>query len=87
MKIAIESDHAGFKLKEIILNHLNEKYDLIDMGTHSMEAVDYPCYAEKMARLVASDSANLGILICGTDIGVSVSANKIHGIRAALVSG
>ncbi len=85
MKIAIGSDHAGFDLKEIIKNHLQEKdIDIIDVGTHTKESVDYPVFGEKVAETVQKREADFGIVICGTGIGISISANKVKGIRAAL---
>ena len=85
MKIAIGSDHAGFNYKEMIKKHLQEKgFEVIDKGTFSKERTDYPIYAEKVAKAVASGEADRGILICGTGIGMSITANKIKGIRAAL---
>lgn len=80
MKIIIGSDHAGFKLKEQIKELLK---DTEDLGTDSKESVDYPLIAEKVAKKVAKTNSK-GILICGTGIGMCISANKIKGIRAAL---
>ena len=85
MKIAIASDHAGFELKERIkklLEDLGYKYK--DFGTDSDESVDYPDYGLKVAEAVAKKEYNRGILICGTGIGMCMTANKIPGIRAAL---
>lgn len=85
MKIAIGSDHAGYDLKETIKNYLIEKgYEVIDKGTNSKESVDYPIFAESVAETVAKGEADKGIVICGTGIGISISANKVKGIRAAL---
>lgn len=86
MKIAIASDHAGFKLKEEIKNFLKEKYDVEDFGTYSEESCDYPDYAKVAALSVAKKKCRFGIIICGTGIGASIVANKICGIRAALCS-
>lgn len=84
-KIAIGSDHGGFGLKKQIIAHLEGKgYEVNDMGTYSEESCDYPDYAYKVGEEVASKAADLGILICGTGIGMSITANKIKGIRAAL---
>ncbi len=84
MKIAIASDHAGYALKQQILEHLeNQGVQTADFGCGG-EPVDYPVYAEKVCRAVAAGEYDRGILICGTGIGMSIAANKIHGIRAAL---
>ena len=82
-KIAIGSDHAGFELKEHIKALLRDAYDVEDVGTNSEESCDYPDYAIKVADSVLKNN-KLGILICGTGIGMCMTANKIHGIRAAL---
>lgn len=84
MKIAIGSDHAGFKLKcEIARDLQNDGYEVIDCGTYSEDSVDYPDFAVKVAEQVLQNDAR-GVLICGTGIGISIAANKIPGIRAAL---
>lgn len=84
MKLVIGADHAGFKLKELIKAHLKEKgFDIEDVGTFSEDSVDYPDFAEKVASEVAGGRGELGILVCGTGIGVSIAANKTLGIRAA----
>ena len=83
--IAIGSDHGGFALKQEIMKHLEErKLEYIDFGTYSSDSCDYPQYGAAVGRAVASGSCERGILICGTGIGISISANKIHGVRAAL---
>ena len=83
--IAIGSDHGGFALKQEIMKHLEErKLEYIDFGTYSSDSCDYPQYGAAVGRAVASGSCECGILICGTGIGISISANKIHGVRAAL---
>ncbi|RLE20754.1 MAG: ribose 5-phosphate isomerase B [Acidobacteria bacterium] len=85
MKIAIGSDHGGFVLKEIVKGYLIDKgYDIEDLGCDSNESVDYPDFALKVAEKVASGAFEKGILMCGTGIGISISANKVKGIRAAL---
>ncbi len=85
MKIAIASDHAGVKLKEIIKTLANDKkYQFEDMGTKTDDSVDYPDFAKKVAYAVSNGEVDRGILICGTGIGMSIVANKILGIRAAL---
>ena len=83
-KIIIGSDHAGFELKEKIKPHLKEQgYDVEDLGTNSKESADYPIYGKKVAQKVAKTSST-GILVCGSGIGMCITANKIKGIRAAL---
>ncbi|MBN2285477.1 MAG: ribose 5-phosphate isomerase B [Tissierellales bacterium] len=85
MKIALACDHGGFELKEIVKEYLIEKgYEIQDHGTYSLESVDYFDYAVKAAEAVASGEADKGIVVCGTGIGVSISANKVKGIRCAL---
>lgn len=85
MRIAIGSDHAGYELKESVKEHLSSKgIEVIDVGTHSTERVDYPDYARKVCEKVRSKEADFGILICGTGLGMSIAANKCRGIRAAL---
>jgi len=85
MKIAVASDHAGFKLKAQILAYLSEnKVEALDLGPESEAAVDYPDYAAKVAEQVSTGAVAQGILICGTGIGMSMTANKFKGVRAAL---
>ncbi len=85
MKIAIGSDHAGVQLKAAIVEYLKKKgYEYQDFGVCSTESVDYPDQAAIVARAVANGEFDQGIIICGTGIGVSIAANKIRGIRAAL---
>jgi len=87
VKIAIGSDHAGLELKEDIKALLADAdYEVTDLGTHSPASVDYPDLGFEVAKLVAAGGADRGILVCGTGIGMSVAANKVKGIRAALVS-
>lgn len=87
MNIAIGSDHAGYELKEKILKFLEEKkYTVKDVGVYSNESVDYPDYSKKVTSLIQKKQCELGILICGTGIGMSIAANKQKGIRAALVN-
>lgn len=84
-KLVIGSDHGGFTLKEAIKKHLAERgVAVMDMGTHSLDSVDYPDVAVAVARAVAAGEYERGILICGTGVGVSIAANKVPGIRAAL---
>lgn len=83
--IAIACDHGGYELKQQILAHLSELGVAVeDLGCHSTDRVDYPIYAEKLGRAVAAGTYDKGILICGTGIGMSIAANKIPGVRAAL---
>jgi len=85
MKISIGSDHAGFRLKETIKDFLKELgHEVEDFGTHSEKSTDYPDFAEKVAMSVADKKSDFGILMCGTGIGMSIAANKVNGIRAAL---
>jgi len=85
MKITIGSDHAGFALKKVLLEHLQKSgHQLTDVGTDSTAPVDYPDYAEAVARGVLQGGSERGILICGSGVGASVAANKIPGIRAGL---
>ncbi len=86
MQIAIGSDHAGYSLKEILKVHLKDLgHETSDLGTFSEESVDYPIYAEKVGIAVSSGSADFGVLVCGTGIGVSIAANKVKGVRAGVV--
>jgi ribose 5-phosphate isomerase B len=87
MKIALGADHAGFELKEKIKQHLvSSGIQVDDEGTNSGESVDYPDFARRVGESVVQKRADLGILVCGTGIGMSMSANKVAGIRAANVS-
>lgn len=85
MRIAIGADHGGFLLKQKLIKFLESKgHTVADMGTHTDESCDYPVFAEHVARPVASGQFDRGILICKTGIGMSMAANKIKGVRAAL---
>jgi RpiB/LacA/LacB family sugar-phosphate isomerase len=85
VKIAIGCDHAGLELKEYIKQLLaGGNYEITDHGTNSPQSVDYPDYGFKVAQAVAAGQADRGILVCGTGMGMSVVANKVEGIRAAL---
>ena len=85
--IAIASDHGGFQLKQEVMKHLEALgLQYKDFGTYSSESCDYPIYAEKAARAVAAGECEKGIIICGTGIGISIAANKVKGIRCALLS-
>lgn len=86
MKISIASDHAGFELKSALITMLTQKgHTLIDEGTDDLTSVDYPDFAQRVGEAIREGRAKKGILICKTGIGMSMSANKIPGIRAALV--
>lgn len=85
MKIALGADHGGFALKEQLIKYLEEKgHQVLDVGTHSEESVDYPAYGAKVAEAILRQEVRLGIVVCGTGIGISIAANKVRGIRAAL---
>ena len=85
MKIAIGSDHAGYELKEEIVKFLQtNNYEVFDFGTCDSKSVDYPDYGVKVAEAIKNGECERGIVICGTGIGISISANKVPGIRAAL---
>lgn len=87
MRIALGSDHGGLELKNTIIDYLNEKgIELKDFGTYTKESCDYPKYGELVAEAVATSEYDLGILVCGTGLGISLAANKVKGIRAACVS-
>ena len=87
MKLVCGSDHAGLRLKEELKKHLEEKGITVnDVGTHSNESVDYPDFAVQVARAVANHEADFGLLVCGTGIGMAITANKVAGVRAASVS-
>lgn len=87
MKIVIGSDHAGYELKEAVKARLESKgYEMMDVGCHSAESVDYPKYGHAVGKAVAAGEADRGIAICGTGIGISIAANKVPGIRAAVVT-
>lgn len=86
MKIAIGADHGGYEMKLAIKSKLeNDGYEVLDYGTHSNESVDFPDFSKQVTKAVTEEEAKLGILICGTGIGMSIAANKVKGIRAALV--
>ena len=86
MKIAVASDHAGFEMKSFILNYLRQNhFEVLDLGTNSESSVNYPDYGHKMAANLLAGKADLGILVCGTGIGISIAANRHKGIRAAVL--
>ena len=82
-KIFIASDHAGYEMKSKLINHFNS---FIDLGTNSIDSVDYPDFAHKLTREILKNEGSFGILICGTGVGMSIAANRLEGIRAGLVS-
>ena len=85
--IGIGSDHGGFELKEAVKKHLEERgLEYKDFGTYTPASCDYPVYGRVVAKAVASGECDRGIIICGTGIGISITANKVKGIRAALCS-
>ena len=87
MKIAIAADHGGFELKDSMVEYIKSLgNEVVDLGTNSADSVDYPDYAKKVCEEIQKGNSDLGILICGTGIGMSLAANKFEGIRAAGVS-
>lgn len=87
MKIAIGCDHAGYNIKNAVKKHIEEKgYEIVDVGTYSSDSCHYPVYASAACEKILSGECELGILICGTGIGMSIAANKHNGIRAACCS-
>lgn len=86
-KIVIGSDHGGFALKEVVKQHLTaEGYEVLDCGCYDTSSVDYPVYGRAVAEKVASGEFEKGIVVCSTGIGISIAANKVKGVRAALCS-
>ncbi len=86
MRIAVASDHAGLALKDLLAKHLVELgHEVDDLGTHDEASVDYPDYGAAAGRSVASGRAELGVCCCGTGIGIAIAANKVRGVRAAVV--
>ena len=87
MKVAIAADHGGFELKDSMVEYIKSLgNEVVDLGTNSADSVDYPDYAKKVCEEIQQGNSDLGILICGTGIGMSLAANKFEGIRAACVS-
>lgn len=84
-KIFIASDHAGYELKNFLTQQLNKNYSVADLGTNSTDSVDYPDFAKTLSQKVLTEKDSVGILMCGSGIGMSISANRSKGIRAALV--
>ena len=85
IKIAIGSDHAGYEIKEKIISQYND-YEFLDLGCFSLDSVDYPDFGHSVGLAVKQNKVNIGIVICGSGIGISIAVNKIKGIRAALCS-
>ncbi len=86
MKVAIGSDHGGYELKEEIKKYLHNKgINLVDFGANSKQSVDYPVYGQRVGEAVTQKDFSFGIVVCGTGIGISIAANKVKGVRAALV--
>ena len=83
-KIFIASDHAGYNLKNIVISKFSKFQRIVDLGPNTNESVDYPDFAKKLSRKVASNKGSLGILICGSGTGMAIVANKTKNIRAAL---
>ena len=83
-KIFIASDHAGYNLKKLIVSKLAKRKKILDLGPDSKDSVDYPDYAKKLSKKVASNKGSFGILICGSGMGMAITANKTKNIRAAL---
>ena len=87
MKIGIGNDHSALDLKKVVVEHLqNEGYEVVDYGTYTKESCNYPEFGEKVARAIVAGEVDLGVLICGTGVGISLAANKVKGIRAAVCS-
>ena len=87
MKIAIGNDHVGVELKQHLVDYLSAKgHEIVNFGTDTAASTDYPIYAERVSRAVVSGECDKGILICGTGLGISISANKVHGVRCAVCS-
>jgi ribose 5-phosphate isomerase B len=87
MKVAIGCDHAGLNLKAAVRHALQERGDQVaDVGTEGKESVDYPDFAHALARKISAGECERGVLVCGTGIGMAITANKVHGVRAAVCS-
>jgi ribose 5-phosphate isomerase B len=87
MRIGIANDHAAVEMKKEIVSYLESKgFEVVNYGTDTNDSVDYPLYGEKVATAIRDGEVDLGVLICGTGIGISLAANKVPGIRAAVVS-
>ncbi len=86
MKIALASDHRGYKLKQELIEYLKTKYEIIDLGTNSEESTDFPKYGILVGESIQKKEADLGIAICGTGIGISIATNKVKGIMCAKIN-
>jgi ribose 5-phosphate isomerase B len=87
MKIALASDHGGFSLKEEIEKHLIQRgFEVLDLGTHSEESVDYPVFGKRIGDAVMAGEADCGVAFCGTGVGISIACNKVKGIRCAVAT-
>ena len=88
MRVAIASDHAGFEQKQLLADYIANElgYDLVDLGPDTDDRVDYPDYGAKIGRFVAEGNADRGVAVCGTGIGIAISAGKIAGIRASSIT-
>lgn len=86
MKIALAADHRGYPLKQELIKELEKKYEVLDLGTNSEESVDFPVYGIALGEAIRDKKADLGIAICGTGIGISISVNKVKGVMCAKIS-
>ena len=86
MKIALASDHRGYKLKQELIENLKQNYEVIDLGTTSEESTDFPIYGIKLGETIKENKETIGIAICGTGIGISIAANKVKGIMCAKIN-
>ena len=86
MKIALASDHRGYKLKKELIKELKKNYEILDLGTNNEESTDFPKYGILLGETIQQNKADLGIAICGTGIGISIAANKVKGIMCAKIS-
>jgi ribose 5-phosphate isomerase B len=86
VRVSAGSDHAGFELKGLLIEHLAFLgHEVLDLGTHSPEPVDYPDFGAAVGQSVVSGDTDLGVCVCGTGMGIAIAANKVHGVRAAVV--
>ncbi len=86
MRVVLGSDHAGLRLKQVVAAHLEQAgHEIVDVGTHTTESVDYPDFGAAVGRAVVGDQGTLGIAFCGSGIGICIAANKVPGVRAATV--